>query len=305
MILLGWLWQIFIELENWLKKWVAFCLGIDAAPFRRHRPHTKRKSSYRHPPKPAWVRREIIRLKALMPDAGCRMIAATFNRRFAASHSMTVGKSFVNSVIRKHDYEIQVQRAKIKNARPKPLPKNLIWGMDITGKVHRHGKLHSIPGAIEYQGRACLCIKAIAVKSSWQLIRSLKEAINRHGKPKIIRTDNEPVFTSRLFRITLLLWGIRHQRIEKGCPWQNGHMERLFGTLKATLDCLEVDTFKELNVVLAQFRFWYNHVRPHQNLKEQTPAEVWSEIDFPRVKLKREYWFEAWDGLLTGIYQEH
>ena len=37
----------------------------------------------RHARKPAWVRREVIRLKALIPDAGCRCIAAVFNRRFA------------------------------------------------------------------------------------------------------------------------------------------------------------------------------------------------------------------------------
>lgn len=31
-------------------------------------------------PKPAWVRREVICLKALMPLAGCRIIAYVFNR---------------------------------------------------------------------------------------------------------------------------------------------------------------------------------------------------------------------------------
>jgi hypothetical protein len=41
--------------------------------------------------KPEWVRKEIIRLKALIPHAGCRTIADSFNRRFAASRRMTVG----------------------------------------------------------------------------------------------------------------------------------------------------------------------------------------------------------------------
>ncbi len=34
----------------------------------------------RQPPKPEWVRKKIIRLKALMPQAGCRSIAHAFNR---------------------------------------------------------------------------------------------------------------------------------------------------------------------------------------------------------------------------------
>ena len=80
----------------------------------------------RTPPKPAWVRKEVIRLKALMPEAGCRAIADIFNRRFAAKRRMTVGKTFVAELVRQHRYEIDVVRRRIKNARPKPVPRNLV-----------------------------------------------------------------------------------------------------------------------------------------------------------------------------------
>jgi len=42
----------------------------------------------------------------------------------------------------------------------------------------------------------------------------------------------------------------------------------------------------------------------HQNLDERTPAEVWRGIDVYKKEPKHEYWFEAWDGLLTGFYLE-
>ena len=48
------------------------------------------------------------------------------------------------------------------------------------------------------------------------------------------------MFRSVAFRITLWLAGIRHQLTVPGCPWQNGRIERLFGTLKAKLDRIEV-----------------------------------------------------------------
>lgn len=70
--------------------------------FGRRTGKQDRNPVYLSPPKPPWVRREILRLKALMPDAGCRRIAATFNRRFAGPRQMTVGKTFVNEVIRDH-----------------------------------------------------------------------------------------------------------------------------------------------------------------------------------------------------------
>jgi transposase InsO family protein len=41
--------------------------------------------------------------------------------------------------------------------------------------------------------------------------------------------------------------GVRHQRTEPGCPWQNGRIERLFGTLKQKLDQWEVAGFEALN----------------------------------------------------------
>ena len=134
------------------------------------------------------------------------------------------------------------------------------------------------------------------------LLGHLFLAFGRYGQPRAIRTDNESVFTSRLFRLALFLLGIRHQRIDPHCPWQNGRVERFFGTLKQSLDCLAVDSLEALNHALVEFRFFYNHVRPHQNLGGATPAEAWSSINPYASPIKREYWFEAWDGLLRGYY---
>ena len=39
------------------------------------------------------------------------------------------------------------------------------------------------------------------------------------------------IFTSRLFRFGMWCLKIRHQRTEIACPWQNGRIERFFGTL--------------------------------------------------------------------------
>jgi len=85
---------------------------------------------------------------------------------------------------------------------------------------------------------AALWLEALQSKSSWTLVLKLIEAIQRYGKPRTIRTDNESIFTSKVFRLALFLLGIRHQRIDLHCPWQNGRVERFFGTLKGKLDQL-------------------------------------------------------------------
>jgi len=254
------------------------------------------------PAKPEWVRQEIIRLKALLPPGGCRAVADVFNRRFAAKRRMTVGKTFVAELVRQHRYEIDIVRRQIKNARPKPVPRNLVWAFDLSGKASLDARTRIVLGILEHASRAALWLEALETKSSWILISKLIAAIRRYGKPQAVRTDNEPIFVSRTFRFALLVLGIGHQRTDPGCPWQNGRVERFFGTLKARLDQLAVDSFEALSGALVEFRFFYNHVRPHQNLAGLTPAEAWAEVDPFAQPARGEYWFEAWDGLLRGYY---
>src|SRR6266568_4904499 len=280
---------------TWLPIWRHCPLG-----YRRAAPSSA--SFPRTPPKPAWVRKEVIRLKALMPEAGCRAIADSFNRRFAAKRRMTVGKTFVAELLRQHRYEIDVVRRQIKNARPKPVPRNLVWALDLTGKATLDGRTRLVLGILEHASRAALWLEALETKSSWTLIVKLAEAIHRYGKPRAVRTDNEAVFASRTFRLALLLLGIGHQRTDPGCPWQNGRVERFFGTLKEKLDRLAVDSFEALNAALIEFLFFHNHIRSHQNLRGSTPAEAWAGVDPFADSFKEEYWFEAWDGLLSGYY---
>jgi hypothetical protein len=153
----------------------------------------------RSPAKPAWVKKEVIRLKALLPQAGCRRIAQTFNRRFAIARRMTVGKTLVSELIRQHRYEIDVLRRQIKRAKPRLVPKNLIWAVDLTGKATLDGKTRIVLGILEHASRAALWLEALPTKSSWALILKLADTIKRYGKPRILRTDNESVFASTVF----------------------------------------------------------------------------------------------------------
>jgi putative transposase len=83
------------------------------------------------------------------------------------------------------------------------------------------------------------------------------------------------MFTSALWRRTLRFFGIHHQRSAVGCPWQNGRIERFFGTLKPVLRQLELASQTAVQSALDAFGTFYNEVRPHQNLGGLTPAEAW------------------------------
>lgn len=296
-----------VHLPHWVLSW----LRRLPANLRRRRPEDPPFSRYgrRKEPstspvrvraKPAWIRQEIITLAARAPELGCRSLRHIFNRRHEGRHS--VGHDFVWRVLRDHQAEIRLQRRQLKQRTYCSGKHNRVWGMDGTGKTDETGNTHFLLGIVDHGTRRCIDLKALPDKATITLLRNLLDAIERHGKPRRIRTDNEVIFNNPLFDFVLHQLGIEHQTIERHCPWQNGRIERFFGTLKQKLDCWAVPDRISLNASLAQFITWYNHVRPHQHLQGMTPMEVWSGIHIQRRAVMRRVWFEAWDGLLQGEY---
>ncbi|MDY7093937.1 MAG: integrase core domain-containing protein [Acidobacteriota bacterium] len=233
-----------------------------------------------------------------MPKAGCRRLAITFNHLHQRRH-MTVGKSFVANVLRGAQREVLRARRDIRRREPRMAPRNLIWPLDLTAVTNEPSP---ILGILDHGSRACLDLEILPSKRSVTLLRALLETMERFGKPRIVRTDNEPVFTSGLFSWALALLGIRHHRTAPFAPWQNGRIERFFGTFKRALRSrpqLGEDGLVD-QLDLAEFRVWYNHLRPHQNLEGLTPAEAWRGKENNRRRTAR--WVSAWSGALSGFY---
>jgi putative transposase len=205
--------------------------------------------------KPEWVIREVIRLTAFMPNNGCRKIADVFNRLHSHKRAMTVSKSTVYNIIIRHKYEIYMLRKQIKQRKPKSLPKNIIWSMDLTTVTDDKKQQHITFGVVDNGTRACLLLKNIADKSSITLLRNLLNIIDAYGKPTKIRMDNEAVFKSRLFRAGLWILSIKPQFTQVACPWMNGRVERFFGTLKQNV-CKIMITETLLDQRLTEFRYW-------------------------------------------------
>jgi len=255
-------------------------------------------------PKPAWVRREVVKMKALLPDAGCRTIAHCFNRRFAVSRRMTVGKTYVTDTLRREQYAIVVVRRKIKHAVPRWLPRNRTWGLDLAVKTDTQGRGWLILAILDHGSRACLALRALRDKSTHTLLRSVGETIRRFGAPTYLRTDNEAVFTTPWFRLGMWLLGIRHQRTDPGCPWQNGRVERFIGTVKAALSKQAIASSQQLEAVLDGVRTWYNHLRPHQHLQGRTPAEAWAGLHVIAQSSRMTEWMNKWEGVLQEYYAD-
>jgi transposase InsO family protein len=271
---------------------------------RRHVPETPAAGRRLCRPKDPWVPKAVLRLKALMPGNGCRKIADAFNEIYRDMES--VSKSYVNNTLRDQGEEILRLRREIKHTPPRPIPRNTVWGLDLT---FLPGRTNPILGLIDHGTRACLRLEELETKSTISLIRALVAVAKTYGLPKILRTDNEPSLCSWRFRAVLRVLGVRHQRTAPHSPWQNGRIERFFATFKertllrlAELRATGAEPCSFADE-LATLRLWYNHIRTHQHLDGRTPAEAWDGIGSTDQRpARRHHYFTAWDDLLTGFH---
>ena len=73
-------------------------------------------------------------------------------------------------------------------------------------------------------------------------------------------------------RRRLAAMGIRDHPIAPRSPWQNGHAERLIGSIRREcLDHVVILGESHLRRVLKAYAAYYNHVRPHLALAKDAP----------------------------------
>lgn len=140
--LVGWV----VRLWRWLRP--ARCYGR-----RKVVESEKPKRGWNHP-KPPWVAKELVRLKAMDEHLTCRTAAAVFNR-IHGHKGVTVQRTYVSNTLRKHLYEIMLKRREVRRRRPGAGSQLRIMGLDLTGKTDESGKLHYILGALDHGSRAC------------------------------------------------------------------------------------------------------------------------------------------------------
>jgi hypothetical protein len=249
--------------------------------------------------KPLWVKQKVIYLKALLPNYGCRKIAIIFNKQYHHK-KISISKSYVYNIIKENQYKIIQKRKNIRNKKPQILPKNFLWQIDLTNISDYYKNKNSIFGIIDSGSRAILFLQRLENKSTITILKAILYSLEKYGKPKIIKSDNEVIFTSKLFKFSLWFLGIKHQTTQIASPWQNGRIERFFNTLKHTTNQLVFYTKESIDKALHIFRFYYNHIRPHQNLNYFTPYEIWNNKT--NFRYKNIYYFSELNNTIQGFY---
>ena len=161
---------------------------------------------------------------------------------------------------------------------------NHVWSTDITYIPMRGGFLYLV-AVMDWFSRFVL---------SWELSNTLEtsfclaalDAAFRFGQPEIWNSDQGSQFTSAEFLAPLHKRGILISMDGRGRALDNVFIERLWRSLKYELIYPgDFGTGLELFPALKSYFYFYNHLRPHQSLGYQTPADLFAHRSIRKKSL--------------------
>jgi len=175
---------------------------------------------------------------------------------------------------------------------------NDLWQMDFKGHVAcPEGRCHPLT-VLDDHSRYSVVLKACLNERRETVQSSLIEAFRQYGLPNQMITDNGPPWGNypynRFTKLTIWLIrvGILISNSTPGHPETLGKDERFHRTLKAELLGESLPWRNaEVQRKFDQWRFEYNHHRPHEALNMEVPARRYqiSKRNFPEVLSPIEY----------------
>jgi transposase InsO family protein len=268
-----------------LYKWMADyeAEGLEGLKDRSHRP-------YQMPHQLDGEREAaIIRLRLAHPRWGPVTIAHQLTKEgLTAPSLMTIHRvlSRKGLIVERAARKKLVAYKRWERSRPMEL-----WQMDVVGGVLTESGVEAkILTGIDDHSRFIVCAGVMARATLRPVCAHLVDALERHGVPEEILTDNGKVFTNRfgktdsetLFDRICRENAIAHRLTAPRSPTTTGKIERFHRTLRQ--EFLTGRVFTSLvgaQRELDDFITLYNTERPHQSLQMETPSARFYRRDEP------------------------
>jgi len=234
------------------------------------------KSSWHYQAKPrqdSELRQQIHDLARRYPRRGYRFIHALLVRA-----GVTINKKRVRRLWREEGLAITPKTSrKIRTGAAIPMQAeyaNHVWTYDFIFDQTLEGTTLKLLTLTDEFTRQSLALQVATSFTSLEVKDVLRDVIAGRGAPDFIRSDNGSEFIARDLGIWLAVQDIGTRFIEPGKPWQNGFAESFHARLRA--ECLNQEVFysaKHAQVLLDDWRAFYNARRPHSSLGYRTPDE--------------------------------
>jgi len=247
------------------------------------------------------LRQRMMALSEENPRYGYRRIAALLRRE-----GWPVGKRHIQRLRREQGLRVPPTRKRApRQGLSTGLPtrathRGHVWTWDfIADATIRGGALRTLT-ILDEHTKECHVLRADRALKSQDVLEWLQKAIQEHGTPEYLRSDNGSEFIAKIVQDWLGKNQIKTIYIDPGSPWQNGFVESFHGRFRD--ECLNREllwTLTEARVVIEDYRRHYNQLRPHSKLGYQSPAHFAARSPSPApVGLRPPY---AGDGQKDNI----
>ncbi|MCV9385290.1 IS3 family transposase [Reichenbachiella ulvae] len=152
---------------------------------------------------------------------------------------------------------------------------NQVWAIDITYIPMKKGFMYLIAIIDLYSRYVVNWSVSNSMDADWCL-NCLEEAIETHGKPEILNTDQGSQFTSEVFANFVLSQDIKLSMDGKGRAIDNAFIERLWRSVK--YEKLYLNPPKDgmdLYLLVAEYFNYYNMERRHTSIENQRPIDLY------------------------------
>ena len=222
----------------------------------------------------------IVKLRVDNPRWGARIIHTKLLQAGLANPPVV---STIHRVLQRHGLVLaQQHRAPKEWKRFERQAPNDLWQIDGTMVALADGSKAWIVDLLDDHARFAIgatAVRQFTVHAAW---KAMETAIAEHGAPRQLISDNGLQFKSRkgqkpvFFQERLTALNIHQLNSRPRHPQTCGKLERYHRTFKEFYaDNGPATTIDELQQLCDQFRWHYNHERPHRSLDQQTPAVVY------------------------------
>jgi transposase InsO family protein len=242
------------------------------------------KRPHRSPTRvPTSVEDEVVLLRKRLGEEGLDAGALTIHWHLAQREGPVPSVSSIWRMLARRGFVVAqpAKRPKSSFVRFEASLPNECWQSDMTHWSLADGTGAEIVNVLDDHSRFCVASRVFTVTRATDVAEVLLGAIERHGAPAAVLTDNGCIYTAkhrggRVVTETLLeSLGIAYKHSRPYHPQTCGKVERFHLTLKRFL--ARQDPAADLGALQAQldrFVATYNAARPHRALGRRTPASV-------------------------------
>jgi len=198
---------------------------------------------------------------------------------------------------------IFISASTVRNILQRPKPRNTPTSFEIPREAQEKTESRSIPAwypnhvwsvdttmvlcwglwpihifvVIDHFSRKVMSVTPLEGPNAGWIISALESAIQEHGAPKHIISDQASVFTGDAFAELLESWNVKPRFGAIGKHGSISVTERVIKTLK--YEWLKrvsiIKGFDHLTMLCKEFQYWYNIWRPHMTLDGIRPDDVY------------------------------